>query len=517
MRLPLIAASLGTLALAAAAPPAASAQAPVPVLEWRGCGGGFQCARAAVPLDHARPAAGTIRLALIRKPATDPARRLGSLFMNPGGPGGSTFEFMRGMGVIAAGLNDRFDLVGWDPRGTGRSHPAVDCDVDPEARGPGAQPFPRPFTRAEARLLRDTRAYFARCLARNRRVLPHISTANSVRDLDLLRQAVGDAQLSYLGFSYGTAIGATYASLFPDRHRALVLDAAVDESWWNRPVRAGRDQSAGFEDSLRRFLRACAARRRACSGFGGRSPRAAYGRLLAQLDRTPMRATGYPRRPVDGDDARIATTTALYAKEAWGLLALGLAEAERGDAATLRLLADLYYGRDDGGGGSPDLDQFVAVTGLDAVRLGGPDFYLRAGRGSFRRFDHFWSYGDMVLGLWPFRPVGVFRGPFVNPPTSPPALVVGTTHDPATPYRWARNLTRTLGNARLLTMRGDGHAAYGLNSACVNAAVEGYLEEGTLPPPGATCRQSVRFSAPAARLATADAAARALRRLPPLG
>ena len=481
---------LGALALAAAAPPAA-AQAPVPVLEWRGCGGGFQCARAAVPLDHVRPAAGTIRLALIRKPATDPARRLGTLFLNPGGPGGTTFAFVRAAGEFAAGLNDRFDLVGWDPRGTGRSRPAVDCGVDPEARGAGAQPFPRPFTRAEARLLRTTRAYFARCLARNRRVLPYISTANSVRDLELLRQAVGDAQLTYLGFSYGTAIGATYASLFPGRQRALVLDAAVDDAWWNRPVAAARDQAAGFEDALDRFLRACAARRRACSRFGGRAPRAAYDRLLARLDREPMRASAFPRRPVDGDDARVATALALYSKDAWGVLAIALREAERGDATTLRLLADLFYRRRDDGSTAPDLDQFVAVTGLDAVRLGGPRFYLRAGRRSFREFDHFWSYGDMVLGLWPVSPAGVFRGPFRNAAETPTALVVGTTHDPATPYRWARNLTRTLGNARLLTMRGDGHAAYGLNSPCVERRGRG------LPGGGRPARP--RHGLPAAR------------------
>jgi pimeloyl-ACP methyl ester carboxylesterase len=479
----------------------------VPKLTWADCEGGFECAKAAVPLDHGRPDGTKIDLALIRKPATDSSARIGSLFLNPGGPGGSTFDFVRAAAEFAAPLNDRFDLVGWDPRGTGLSGLAVDCDVDPEVLGPYAQPFPRPFTEAEATLPARTRQYIDRCLSRNdRRGLRYLSTGNSARDLDLLRRAVGDSKLSYLGLSYGTAIGATYASLFPGSSRALVLDGALDDGWWRRYLETTREQTSGFERALGRFLEACAADQTACSGFGGSDPRRALDELLQRLDAQPLEAPAFPGRPVDGDDVRWTISTITYSKGLWGLGAAALAQAAAGDGDLLREMADAFYGREPDGGADPATDQFVAVTGLDVLQEGGPERYIRAGRHSYRLFDHFWwnsGYGDMPFGLWPVTPNGAYRDDYSNPSSAQTALVIGTTYDPATPYRWAESLTRQLGNARLLTMRGDGHTAFGGNSPCIDAAVEAYLEEHTLPEAGTVCDQDLPFTDPFADPGTA--------------
>lgn len=514
----LVAACVAVATLGATAPAASShGGVPVPQLNWTDCGDGFECATAKVPLDYDRPRGRTTELALIRKPATDPSTRIGSLFMNPGGPGGSTFDFLRAAADFAAPLNDRFDLVAWDPRGTGLSEQAVDCKVNQEELGPYSQPFPRPFTPAEDALTAKTFEYFRRCLELNDpRFMAHITTVNTARDLDLLRRAVGDEKLSYLGFSYGTAIGATYATLFPDKERALVLDGALDDAWFNELTAVTREQNGGFERAFGRFLQACAAHQDVCLGFGGDDPWSAYDELVEQLTRTPLEVSDFPGRPLDGDDLLNATVVALYAKQNWGIYAVALAQTAAGDGNLMKFIADLSYGRNDDGTYDPASDQFVAVDGVDSSREGGPGFYIRAGRHSYRTFDHFWQnsgYADMTFGLWPVRADDVFRGPFENPTSAPTALVIGTTYDPATPYRWAESLTRELDNASLLTMRGDGHTAYGGNSPCIDAAVEAFLEGVVLPAPGTVCRQEVPFELPELTATGAGATKKAARKL----
>jgi len=516
---------LAFLVLLGALGAGAPAEAQVPTLRWTDCGEGFECATARVPRDHARPGGPSLRLALIRLPAQDRARRIGSLFVNPGGPGGSGVDFVRGNAKTGlAPLADRFDIVGFDPRGVGASRPAVDCETNPETQGPFATPLPRPTPASERALVRRTERYLARCVAENRGFLPYLSTANVARDLDLLRRAVRDEELSYLGYSYGTQLGATYASLFPGRARALVLDGAVDaEANLNRPLQTVREQTQSFEVAFGRFMQACAAQPEVCR-FGGTDPWNAYDELVGRLDRDPARIPGTPRRPaVDGDDVRIATTFLLYSKQLWPVLGIALAAADAGDGRLIRVVVDAFYGREEDGTYDKAGDQFVAIAGVDAVREGDVDTYLRAGRESYRLFEHFWfnnGYGDLPFGLWPVSPRGVFRGPFENPRRAAPALVVGTTYDPATPYIAARVLTEDLGNARLLTMRGDGHtAAFGGNSACIDAAVEAYLEAGTLPRERTVCRQEVPFALPeeltagAARARARRLGARAVRRL----
>ena len=310
------------------------------------------------------------------------------------------------------------------------------------------------------------------------------------------------AQVSYLGYSYGTQIGATYATLFPRRVRALVLDGAVDvEGFVDHPIRDSRHQAQAFEQALSRFFSACRARRDRC-GLGA-SPRAAYRALARKLDRAPLPVFGPSASSVDGDDLRAATLLGLNQKQLWPALEGALAEARRGDGSLLRTFADVFFERE----GPSVLDPYVAIYALDGRWPARPAPHLRDGRSAYRRFDHFWwaaGYSTLALGLWPVQPQGARYGPVDNSRGAPTTLVVGTTHDPATPYVWAERLTADLGNARLLTMRGDGHtASFGNNSPCIDAAVLGYLEDGTLPPPNTSCSQDVPSTAQPLRSARA--------------
>ncbi len=213
----------------------------VPKLVWTDCGAGFQCANAEVPLDYDRPFARTIEMALIRRPAADPAHRIGSLFLNPGGPGLSGIEFVRTAPPPAFQLFAQFDIIGFDPRGRGASRPAVlDCGDNPGYR----LPIPRSSTVANRVFLGEARSYGADCRKLNREILAHLGSANVARDLDLLRAALGDAQLNYIGFSYGSVIGATYASLFPGRTRAMVLDSPIDvQGYYDHPIKQWREHA----------------------------------------------------------------------------------------------------------------------------------------------------------------------------------------------------------------------------------------------------------------------------------
>src|SRR4051812_7483782 len=276
------------VATALAAPAAASAALP-----WHACDDGFECATASVPLDYDHPHGRQIELALIRMPATDRAHGIGSLFTHRGGSGGDGIESLR---TAPPGALDpvarRFDVVGVDTRGVGASRPAIDCAADPERLGPYSQPFVRPATLDAPALVARTKAYARRCQERNGELLKHMSSADMARDFDQLREAAGDKKLTFIGNSYGSLVGATYASLFPGRARALALTAPVDaDTWVNRPFEALREQTAALDNGLRRFLAACDH----CAFAQGGDPQDAFDDLLAKLDAAPV-------GDVDGDD-----------------------------------------------------------------------------------------------------------------------------------------------------------------------------------------------------------------------
>ncbi|WP_177212879.1 alpha/beta hydrolase [Geodermatophilus ruber] len=489
-----------------------AARAPVPALTWAACGttdvataAGVQCATADLPLDHDRPGGEQVRIALARVPATQPAQRIGSLFFNLGGPGAPAVQLMQTSGAsILTSLNERFDIIGFDPRGVGQSTPSIDCKVNQETDGSSPRPWPTPVDLDVEALVGHAQRYVDNCLANNGEILRHASTADVARDLDLLRAAVGDQQLTYFGFSYGTFLGATYAALFPDRYRAMVLDGPVDpEQYADDPVGLSTLQGAGFEHTLGSFVDACKADQAACSNFGGTDPLAAYDALLASAATTPLPADRYATdpRPVTADDIRDVTLALLRAKRVWNVLATALAQAAAGDGSLTRALVDLVVRpRRPDGSYDPQLDRFFTITGGEQAWPTGLDSYVERGAREWVDVPHFWgafAYSEVPFALWPREAEDAYDGPFAVPGSSPTPLVIATTDDPATPYPGARSMVAELGNARLLTMYGSGHTAFGQdNSACVDTAATTYLVDGTLPAPGTVCRQETPFAAP---------------------
>jgi pimeloyl-ACP methyl ester carboxylesterase len=497
--------------LLAAAPGASAKNGPnADQLNWKPCGkAGAQCATAAVPLDYDKPRGEKLHLAVAKAPAT--GKKIGSLFFNFGGPGAPTAPYVEAFGsqIFPPALTSRFDIIGMDPRGTGDlgGENSVECDTNAEQESIYSMPFPTPFNLDAGALIRKDQRYQRKCLDRSsHKVLDHTSTADVARDLDFMRQAVGDDKMTYLGFSYGTVLGATYASLFPQKMRAVVLDGPVDANrYMNRPMQWLKVQTAGFERALQRFFQACAADQVNCQGFGGNDPHQAFDDLADAADAHPIPAAGYASdpRPIKGDDIRGAGTAAMYSKFSWGDLADGLAKASHGDGSKIRQLVDEnFYGRDQQTGQYDPLNDRYFILGANEqkYRRGDVGSYLEAGEDCWELFDHVYDncgYVELNYGLWPVQAHDVFRGPFRVPKSAATPLVVDTTYDPATPYRGGQLLARDLGNARLLTMKGDGHTAYGNGSPdCIDPAVENYLVNRVLTPPGKKCQQEVPFEKP---------------------
>jgi pimeloyl-ACP methyl ester carboxylesterase len=475
---------------------------PVPQLQWTACGAtpeavaaAVECARATLPLDYDEPEGAQVEIAVGRVPAAVPAQRIGSLFFNFGGPGAPAVDYLQAAGSgLFERLNQYFDIVAMDPRGVGQSTPAVNCQSPPE---PGPPELPTPLDADLDALLAEAQTYVDECVAANGELLEHLSTANVVRDMDALRAGLGEEQLNFLGFSYGTLIGATYATLFPGRYRSLVLDSSLDpELYLNESATESSTSIAAFEDALDRFLDACAADQTACSGFGGADPLAAFDALLAGAEETPIPVLNVPENPapLTADEIRVVTFQLLYAKQAWGFLAAALAEAAQGDGSIFRQLLILLEGSDP-----TSADRFFSITASEQQWPTDIDSYVERAEEEWVMYPHFWflgGYNSLLYALWPSHDEDAFRGPFDADPDAAPVLVVGTTHDPATPYAEGIALTEQLGNARFLTMDGDGHGAYGGNSPCIDSATDSYLVSLTVPAEGTVCQQEVPFTAP---------------------
>jgi pimeloyl-ACP methyl ester carboxylesterase len=481
-----------------------------------------ECATADLPLDYDKPRGRDVHIAVARVPAS--GERKGALVFNFGGPGGAAVDYLQEVGATGywSALNEHFDIVGFDPRGVGQSTPGVDCKVDQEKEGIYSQPFTTPFTLDVKALLRKDKSYIRSCLRENGPILSHLSTANVARDMDALRKLLGERRINYFGYSYGTFLGATYASLFPNRYRSMVLDGPIDANGYiNKPWRDLSEQSAGFERGLRRFFQACARDQVACSGFGGEDPWIAWDELVERADANPIPADGYAPdpRPIDGDDLRWAATGEVYLKELWGELGLALKLAESGDGSLIRELVDLDYGRLDDGSYDPGYDTYFTIGASEQRYPRDVGFYLDLGEDSWGRFDDVFfnsGYVELNYGLWPARDRDAYGGPYKVGGSKPTPLVIANTYDPATPYRGALRLVRQLGNARLITMRGDGHTAYPGESSCIDTATEAYVNDLTLPAKGTVCRQEVQFEAPVlakAAKASSAAAARIDRRV----
>jgi pimeloyl-ACP methyl ester carboxylesterase len=468
-----------------------------PMLDWAACDNGFECARASVPLDYSDPDSIQIQLAMTRLPAGDRSRRIGSLFVNFGGPGLATSELLHAFGrELFSKLVERFDIVGIDQRGTGESDGALDCHVNQEEIGLFSQPFARPGDDPQE-LLSRAQSYVDACLGSDLTVLTHASTATLARDMDLLREAVGDPQLAYIGFSYGTFLGATYASLFPTNYRVLVLDGALDaDEYINRPSENLRAQTAAAEVALGRLFQACAENQAACAGFGGTDPMGAFEQLVARANETPLPTSFVPARTLDGDDLLNVAFNSTYDTRNWSALARALVVAERGDGTLARQLADAAYSRRIDGTYGADWDAFYLLNAAELRHPADAAPFLVVDEATMAAFPHFWwnfGYSEAPLALLPVRSKDAYYGPFKAASDAPPILVIGTTFDSATPYAGAEQLVAQLGNAALLTMDGDGHTAYRRGSPCIDTAVEAYLVDNVIPAPGTRCQQAPPF------------------------
>ncbi|MGW7789375.1 alpha/beta hydrolase [Streptomyces tricolor] len=462
-------------------------------LRWRDCGApGFQCATMKAPLDYDDPAAGDVRLAVARKKATGKGKPLGSLMVNPGGPGGSAVGYLQqyaGVGYPER-VRARYDMVAMDPRGVARSEP-VEC-LSGRQMDAYTQTDQTPDDEKERdALVAADRKFAEGCGTRSARLLRHVSTVEAARDMDILRAVLGDRKLTYVGASYGTFLGATYAGLFPRRVGRMVLDGAMDPSLDAR--RLNLDQTAGFETAFQAFAKDCVRHADCPLGGRGTTPARVGDRLQAffrKVDAHPVPTGDADGRKLGEALATTGVIASMYDEGAWGQLRRALTSAmKKNDGAGLLSLADSYYERDASGRYSNLMMANAAVNCLDLPpAFTGPEDVQKA-LPVFEKaspvFGPALAWATLNCTYWPVRATGEPHR--IEAKGAAPIVVVGTVRDPATPYRWAKSLAAQLSSARLLTYDGDGHTAYGRGSGCIDSAIDTYLLRGTPPPPGKRC------------------------------
>ena len=451
-------------------------------LEWTECGEGFQCATASAPLSWHDPGEGSIEIALKRIPAS--GQKIGSLLVNPGGPGGSGVDFVGDPARFGQSLRTSFDIVGFDPRGVGQSTP-VKCYDDA-----GKDEFlstDYPYTPAGlADRQNSVRDWAEACAENTGPLLENVDTQSAARDMDMLRGALGDDKLNYLGFSYGTQLGATYAGLFPDRAGRLVLDGALDTTLGSDEV--ALQQAEGFESALRAYVTDCQA--------GSDCP--LEGDVTAGLQQIQALVEDAEPNPIPTSSGRAVTkklafygvAVTMYDEASWSFLTQALREVLlEGTGDDLLYLADVYNERnDDGTFKSNSEEAFRAINCADS-RAEDDMTKMRELAADIQEaaptLGESFGYSGIECTDWPYPPA---KQEFDTAAKgAPPIVVIGTTNDPATPYRWAESLAETLSSGVLVTYEGEGHTAYGRSNNCIGSAVEDYLVEGTVPEEGLTC------------------------------
>jgi len=459
-------------------------------LSWEKCDIGFECTMVRVPLDYANPGAKAITLSVVRHKATDKAHRMGSLLVNPGGPGGSGVEYAKSAEfIVTPAVLKKFDIVGFDPRGVGASTPLWclnGAETDKFIAVDGS-----PTTPAQEREFVDQAKLLARrCVERAGTLLPFIGTIDAARDLDVLRAVLGDKKLNMLGKSYGTLLGANYAHLFPQNVGRLVLDGAVDPTVSLQEMNI--EQAKAFEGALNSYLDTyaadCASTGECPFGVTRAEAHATIDELIATSDTTPLPSKS--KRPVTQSEVILGILSSLYDSDGgWTSLTAALTTAVQGDGTDLLNLADYYVDRGPDGKylinsneigyavNCMDKDQRVTIEEVrkEAVTLAKAS----------PTFGGYLAWSSFPCNYWP-----VPSKPIPTPLTaigSAPILVVGTTRDPATPLQWAKGLASQLKTGHLLVFDGDGHTAYTRGSSCVDNAIDAYFLAGTLPKAGLVC------------------------------
>ena len=455
---------------------------------WHACNGDDDCGRVSVPLDWTAPAQGRMQLAVIRHRASDGSPK-GALLVNPGGPGASGVQLVRDSVEYAVGadLEKNYDVIGFDPRGVGESRPAVKCY---DATEMDAFLFDLPTQK------RNTSAWVAEELSNFKRfgqacdrssagILAHIDTVSAARDMDVIRAALGQKKLDYLGYSYGTFLGATYAGLYPGRVGHMVLDGALDPSASSLDVSVA--QGVGFESALRAYMAYCL-KQKGCpfSGTVG-DAMSDLGAMLAQVDANPQ--PNSDGRDLGADSLMTAIVSALYSQSSWKYLTQALDGVANGDPSIAFQLADFYYNRVDGRYEDNSFEAFNAYNCMDYPG-GETAAQIAAAQQTLKRkaptIAPYWSVQVDTCSQWPIK--NHVTRQQIHAPGAAPIIVIGTSNDPATPYAWAKSLASQLDSGLLITRIGQGHTGFNKGNSCVDDAVNGYFLAGTTPQDGLVCR-----------------------------
>ncbi len=439
-------------------------------INWETCSydESLKCADFEVPYDYDDPAVGTFTLKLVKHPAAKPDARIGSMLVNPGGPGfGGTYLAESVTSYFGSAIVDAFDIIGFDPRGTGESTPAVDCvdDYDPYFAYD-----PSPDTPEEKQAIVDaSQGFVDACVKKSGGILQYLSTNNTARDMDRIRSALGEDKITYFGFSYGSELGGTWASMFPGTVRAAVLDGAADPN--SDYVQGGLDQAKGFETELTKFLAQCS-KDPLCEFHSGGNAEKAFDDLMVELDRKPL-VVSKNRAPVNQGVALTAVAQAMYSSSLWPQLEEALAAARRGNGRGLLSMNDSYFQRQFDGTYGNELEAFQAISCVDdpgPKSAEGVDEYIDDFAAVAPRLGSSFSAG-YICAFWPTRTD--LRSPITGKGAGP-IVVIGTTGDAATPLQSSRNMAATLEDGRLVVVTDDRHTGYGANQ-CVVDAVNDYL------------------------------------------
>ncbi len=469
---------------AGAPKPVASASVPVgeslegyyaQILDWSGCYGEFECSTFSAPIDYANPNNGALSISVIRKLATGTA--LGSLILNPGGPGGSGIEYTTYVEyVVSETLRENFDIVGFDPRGVGQSTP-VECLTDKQTDEYIALDGSPDNQTEIAAAIEMSKDFAEACATNSPELYKFVDTVSATRDIDILRALLGDEKLNWLGKSYGTFLGATYADLFPDKVGRMLLDGAIDPELTNELLSYG--QAMGFELALQRFVDDCVTREDCPLSASGAAGISEVSDLLTELD----------ANPVTLDDGRLFTQAmgtlgvvgSLYDKQyGWPELRINLGQAFKGDFLGLATSVDFYTGREsDGSYQDNSNDAIAAVNCLDRPDRASAEQTIALAKKwkvDAPNFGEYLAWSNVGCSYWQTQATGVPKK--ISAPGAPTILVVGTVNDPATPYEWSKALASQLSSGVLLTLDGDGHTAYFQGSKCIDEVVDNFYLTG---------------------------------------
>ena len=454
-------------------------------IEWKPCDGStsteVECGNIEVPFDYADPEQGSFVLYVKKHNAANPAERIGSMMVNPGGPGfGGSSLADDAEYYFSQDLIDHFDIIAWDPRGTGESTQAVDCVNTFDEYFALDSP---PETPDEKQALIDaSQAFNDKCGENSGTILPYISTKASAQDINSLRLALGEEKISYFGFSYGSELGTTWATMFPETVRAIVVDGAVDPN--ASSTEEGMNQAKGFEGQLSTFLKQCSAKS-TCEFHNGGNAEAAFDKLVVDIDAKPLEVSK-ERTPVTQGVLFTAVAQAMYSDYYWPQLSEALSAAQKGDGKGILQLYDDYYQRKEDGTYGNELEAFLAISCLDdpgASSVEDVDSHIEEFIAAAPRLGGNFAYG-YSCALWPVKqaPKVTITGNGAGP-----IVVVGTTGDAATPLDSTRKMAKGLEQGILIVVDANQHTGYGANN-CVVKAVDDYLIKLTVPANETTCK-----------------------------